>query len=160
MNETLLLQNALLFEQGHSRRTRHILSVYGFAKIIGENAHLNDRDLNILLAAAILHDIAIKYCKEKYHGDASQENQRKEAPYLAKKFLREANYPSDYDEEIIYLIKSHHLYNDIRTKLQQLLIEADLIVNCIEADEPIKKAKAVAYLFKTATGKQLLNSIH
>ena len=160
MNETLLLQNALLFEQGHSRRTRHILSVYGFAKIIGENAHLNDRDLNILLAAAILHDIAIKYCKEKYHGDASQENQRKEAPYLAKKFLREANYPSDYDEEIIYLIKSHHLYNDIRNELQQLLIEADLIVNCLEDEESAKKAKAVAYLFKTATGKQLLNSIH
>lgn len=159
MNETLLLQNALLFEQGHSRRTRHILSVYGFAKIIGENAHLSERNLNILLAAAILHDIAIKYCKEKYHGDACQENQRKEATHLAKKFLREANYPTDYNEEIIYLIKSHHLYNDIRNELQQLLIEADLIVNCLEAEKPAQKAKAVAHLFKTATGKQLLNSI-
>ena len=159
MNETLLLKQALLFEQGHSRRTRHIMSVYGFAKIIGESANLSDEELHILLASAILHDIAIKYCKEKYNGDACQENQRKEAPHLAKKFLREADYPEKYDDEIIYLIKTHHCYNDIRTKLQQLLIEADLIVNCIEAENPAQKAKSVAYLFKTATGKQLLNSI-
>lgn len=160
MSETLLLKQALLFEQGHSRRTRHILSVYGFAKIIGESANLNEKDLHILLAAAILHDIAIKYCKQKYNGDACQENQRKEAPHLAKQFLREANYPQSYDEEIIYLIKSHHCYDDIRNKLQQLLIEADLIVNCIEAESPKQKAKSVSYIFKTDTGKELLNSIH
>lgn len=160
MNEALLLKEAMLFEEGHSRRTRHILSVYGFAKIIGESENLSAKDLQILLASAILHDIAIKYCKQKYNGDACQENQRKEAPQLAKNFLRKANYPESYDEEIIYLIKTHHCYNAINTKLQQLLIEADLIVNCIEAEKPSQKAKSVAYLFKTDTGKQLLSSIH
>ena len=35
-NEAKLLYDALLYENGHLRRTQHILKVYGLAKMLGE----------------------------------------------------------------------------------------------------------------------------
>lgn len=80
-DESRLLREALLFEEGHPRRTQHILKVYALAKLFGEQEGLSRREQRILRAAAILHDIAIKPCKEKY-GDACQENQRREAAQI------------------------------------------------------------------------------
>ena len=65
-NEAKLLYDALLYEDGHLRRTQHILKVYGLAKILGELENLPTHEQENLRAAAILHDIAIKFCKEKY----------------------------------------------------------------------------------------------
>lgn len=77
-NEAKLLYDALLYENGHLRRTQHILKVYGLAKMLGELENLPTHEQENLRAAAILHDIAIKFCKEKYD-DGCPANQRKEA---------------------------------------------------------------------------------
>lgn len=60
-DETHLLYNAMCYEEGHSRRTQHILKVYALAKLLGEQEKLPVEEQQILQAAAILHDIAIKY---------------------------------------------------------------------------------------------------
>ena len=39
-NEAKLLYDALLYENGHLRRTQHILKVYGLAKMLGELENL------------------------------------------------------------------------------------------------------------------------
>ena len=65
-NEAKLLYDALLYEDGHLRRTQHILKVYGLAKMLGELENLPPHEQENLRAAAILHDIAIRFCKEKY----------------------------------------------------------------------------------------------
>ena len=91
-DETKLLCDALLFEHGHARRTQHILKVYALAKLIGEAQRLPAWEQRIVQAAAILHDIAIGPCKQKY-GEATQDKQRREAPALVRRFLRAAGYP-------------------------------------------------------------------
>lgn len=65
-NESTLLFRALCYEQGHVRRTQHILKVYALAKLLGEAEGLDDEQRQLLQAAAILHDIPIRFCKEHY----------------------------------------------------------------------------------------------
>lgn len=57
-NEAKLLYDALLYENGHLRRTQHILKVYGLAKMLGELENLPTHEQENLRAAAILHDIS------------------------------------------------------------------------------------------------------
>ena len=129
-HESELLYHALCYEEGHPRRTQHILKVYTLAKLLGEKEALSEKDRQILQAAAILHDIAIKYCKEHYAGDACQANQQREAPHLMCNFLDQAEYPAEYLPRILELVLLHHDYTDQPDPLLRLLIEADLIVNC------------------------------
>ena len=156
-NEAKLLYDALLYENGHLRRTQHILKVYGLAKMLGELENLPAHEQKNLRAAAILHDIAIKFCKEKY-GDGCPANQRKEAPALARKFLLACGYAEEYLPRITEMIVLHHCYDKIDDKDLQLLIEADLIAGCTEEDDPSAHAKAVRRLFKTESGLTLLDT--
>ena len=134
-NEAKLLYDALLYENGHLRRTQHILKVYSLA---------------------ILHDIAIKFCKEKYD-DGCPANQRKEAPALARKFLTACGYAEEDLPRITKMIVLHHCYDKIDGKDLQLLVEADLIAGCTEEDDPSAHAKAVRRLFKSSSGLALLD---
>lgn len=156
-NEAKLLYDALLYENGHLRRTQHILKVYGLAKMLGELENLPTHEQENLCAAAILHDIAIKFCKEKYD-DGCPANQRKEAPALARKFLTACGYTEEDLPRITKMIVLHHCYDKIDGKDLQLLVEADLIAGCTEEEVPSAHAKAVRRLFKTASGLALLDT--
>ena len=156
-NEAKLLYDALLYEDGHLRRTQHILKVYGLAKMLGALENLPVHEQENLHAAAILHDIAIKFCKEKY-GDGCPANQRREAPALARKFLLACGYAEEDLPRIIEIIVLHHCYDKIDGKDLQLLIEADLIAGCTEEADPSTHAKAVQRLFKTSSGLALLDT--
>ena len=118
-NEAKLLYDALLYENGHLRRTQHILKVYGLAKMLGELENLPTHEQENLRAAAILHDIAIKFCKEKYD-DGCPANQRKEAPALARKFLTACGYAEEDLPRITKMIVLHHCYDKIDGKDLQL----------------------------------------
>ena len=166
-DETKLLCDALLFEHGHARRTQHILKVYALAKLIGEAQRLPAWEQRIvqaaamigeLSAAAILHDIAIGPCKQKY-GEATQDKQRREAPALVRRFLRAAGYPEKDQPRILYLVQSHHAYDRIDGMDFQVLVEADLIVGAYESTSPCETAAAARGFFRTATGKALLEQI-
>lgn len=154
--ETELLYRALCYEEGHPRRTQHILKVYALARMLGEREELPAEEREVLQAAAILHDIAIKYCKETYDGDASQEKQKKEAPGLVKRFLQEAGYPSSLLAPVLELVIRHHDYEEPKTRLLQLLMEADLIVNCYESRPDSSKIPQIRDIFQTPSGKELL----
>lgn len=107
-----LLLRALQYEEGHPRRSGHILKVLALAGMIGREEGLSEEEQMILEAAAILHDIGIKHCKEKY-GIASQELQKKEAPAIAKEFLNDCGYPASWVEKITRFIQVHHDYDHI-----------------------------------------------
>ena len=153
-NECKLLTDALCYEQGHSRRTQHLLKVYALTKLIAESEFFSFEQEQIVRAAAILHDIAIKYCKDNLNGDASQENQRKYAKKLVHEFLTKSNYLPSYIPKITYLVENHHNYNNIDSKLLQVLIEADLIINCYEGE----KVDNIENIFKTKVGKKLFDA--
>lgn len=153
--ESELLYRALCYEAGHPRRTQHILKVYALAKLLGEQESLPEPDRQILQAAAILHDIPIKYCKEHHGGDAGQANQQREAPRLVHDFLQQAEYPAAYAPRILDLVLRHHDYTDPPDPLLRLLIEADLIVNCYESRPTAADVKRLQPLFHSAAGKTL-----
>ena len=155
-HEAHLMTQVLYYEDGHPRRTQHVLKVYALARILGEQEQLSVEDQQILQAAAILHDIAIKYCKEHYNGDAGQENQQREAPRLVQYFLSEANYLPSYIPQITELVLHHHDYGGSKSQLLQLLMEADLIVNCYEGEMGHEKTENIQQIFQTTTGKKLL----
>ena len=71
--EMQLLTSALKYEQGHRRRTQHILKVYAMAGLLGRARNIDEKDQYLLNRRAVVHDIAIKYCKENCE-DASAEN--------------------------------------------------------------------------------------
>lgn len=154
-DESKLLLNALLYEEGHPRRTQHILKVYALSKLIGEYEKLSNEEMEILKAAAILHDIAIKYCKENYDGDACQQNQKKVIPKLVLEFLKDSNYNNEYIPIITNLVERHHEYENISDKLLQVLIEADLIVNSYENSLSIDEKSKFKEIFKTSAGKKI-----
>ena len=156
-DENKLLYKALCYEEGHPRRTQHILKVYALAKMLGQMEGLSAEEQKILNAAAILHDIPIKYCKKIYNGDACQENQKKEAPDLVKAFLEECNYAYDYFPQILELVEKHHDYACSKSKMLQVLIEADLIINCYESRPTGERLEEIKNLFETLEGKKLLN---
>jgi hypothetical protein len=155
-SETLLLYNTLLYEDGHSRRTQHILKVYALSKLLSESENLNQELQLIIRSAAILHDIAIKHCKEKYN-NASQELQRKEAPLLVKHMLEAANYAPSFTERITTLVLKHHCYDCIEGIDCQILIEADLLINLFEEPALIEQIPNLSSHFKTSMGLKLLN---
>ena len=155
-NEANLLYSVLLYEEGHVRRTQHILKVYSLSKLLGERENIPEEEQTILQAAAILHDIAIKYCKEHYNGDAGQDKQKREAPHLVQNFLKQSDYSPSYIPKITELVISHHDYDKPRNKLLQLLIEADLIVNCYESHPTPEKIEYIRRIFQTETGSKLL----
>jgi len=123
---------------------------------VGEREKISVEDQQILQAAAILHDVAIKYCKEHYNGDASQNNQKQVVSILVTRFLESANYLPSYVPKIIELVNCHHDYDKPKNKLLQLLMEADLIVNCYENRPDYKKAEYIKKIFQTDGGKELM----
>ena len=125
--------------------------------MLGELENLPAHEQENLRAAAILHDIAIKFCKEKYD-DGCPANQRKEAPALAQKFLTACSYAEEDLPRITKMIVLHHCYDKIDGKDLQLLVEADLIAGCTEEDDPSAHAKAVRRLFKSSSGLALLDT--
>ena len=155
--ESILLQNALRYEAGHNQRTQHILKVYALTQLIGEAMGLSAHERQIVRAAAILHDIAIKYCKEHFDGDASQQNQRRAAPKLVHEFLQQAGYPMEDEPEIVALVEQHHDYDRPHSPMLQALIEADLIINCYESAPNEAQRVRICSYFVSDFGRELFD---
>lgn len=69
---------------------------------------------------------------------------------------RKANYLPSYVPKIIELVNCYHDYDKPKNKLLQLLMEADLIVNCYENRPDYKKAEYIKKIFQTDGGKELM----
>lgn len=156
--EQTLLFHALLYEQGHPRRTQHILKVYALARLLGAREGIGEDERRILDAAAILHDIPIRYCKLHCGGDASQEKQRLAAPKLVEQFLLQAGYLHEDTPKVLELVLRHHDYTHPHGGLLGLLIEADLIVNSYEADPGPEQLEVWDRLFQSEAGKTLFSA--
>lgn len=156
--EQTLLLHALIYEQGHPRRTQHILKVYALTRLLGAEENLREDERRILNAAAILHDIPIRYCKLHCGGDAGQENQRRAAPKLVKEFLIQAGYQEKDIPQVLELVLRHHDYTRFHGGLLGLLIEADLIVNSYETDPGPEQLAAWDRLFQSEAGKPLFST--
>ncbi|MGI0014390.1 MAG: HD domain-containing protein, partial [Nitrososphaera sp.] len=78
---------------------QHIMRVYRNAEFIG---HREGADMEILLAAALLHDLVV-YPK----GSSKTSKSADDSADMAEKILREYGWPKDKIERASYCIRTH-----------------------------------------------------
>ncbi|BCS80208.1 HD domain-containing protein [Anaerocellum diazotrophicum] len=141
------------------RRINHALKVFSFARLIGKAEGLDGKKQYILEAAALLHDIGIKVCEQKYNQVAGH-LQEIEGPGVAKEILLPMNIEKDILERILFLIGNHHSYSKIDDIDFQILVEADFIVNIYEDAMECETIKSIKNkYFKTKMGLFLLEKM-
>lgn len=127
------------------RRIKHAKRTEEYALMI--LAEEPAADPNLVIAAALLHDIGIKNAEEKYKS-ASAEFQETEGPPVARKILKDLDYPPEFIEEVCDIIGHHHHPRPEETINFKVLYDADQLVN---AEESGTKPGA----FLTVTGAKI-----
>ncbi len=153
MNE--LYKKMIGFYREDPAHIQHFVKVHSFARLIGQEEHLDEKTQYILEAAALVHDIGIRPAMEKY-GNSSGPLQEKEGPALAEEMMKELGFDPAVIRRVSYLVGHHHTYTDIDGVDYQILVEADFLVNYYEdgmEKETIKKS--VEKIFRTETGRHI-----
>lgn len=154
-----LVSAMIAHDRGDARRINHFLKVWAYAKSIGECEGLPEETQRILEAAALLHDVGIRVCEQKY-GSCTGPQQELEGPPIACAILESLGYTPAFAERVCYLVGHHHTYSAIDGDDYQILVEADFLVNLHEGGEDASAARAVREkLFKTQTGKAYLDAL-
>ena len=150
-----LYRKMIEFYRDDPARIQHFIKVHSFAKLIGEEEHLDEKLLYILEAAAYVHDIGIRPAEAKF-GRCDGKLQEQEGPELAKELLGKIGVNEEISKRVQYLIGHHHTYNNIDGLDYQILVESDFLVNLYE-DGASKEAVETAYnkIFKTEAGKKI-----
>lgn len=155
-----IIEAMIKYYKGDMHDINHFLKVYAFAKTIGELEGLNAEEQFTLEVAAAVHDIACPLCRSKY-GNTMGKHQEEESEDLLREFLPTFNLDADILERVIYLVCHHHTYQGADGKDYQILLEADYLVNADESNySKANIESAYANIFKTASGKALLETIH
>ena len=154
-----LIDEMIAYDKGDPRRIQHFIKVHDFARTIGQLEGLDDDTLYILESAAVVHDIGIHVCEEKY-GSCEGKLQEKEGPALAKEMLERLGYEHEVIDRVCYLVGHHHTYTNIDGVDYQILVEADFLVNMYE-DEVSSDAVRKAYqnIFKTESGRKICRNM-
>ncbi len=144
---------------GDAKRIQHFTKVHSYAKLIGECEGLEQDEMFTLETVALVHDIGIKVCEEKY-GTCTGKQQEQEGPALARALLERLEYKKEHIDEVCYIVAHHHTYQNISRKAHQILIEADFLVNLLEDAVPKDGCKrALDLIFRTATGKTICQTM-
>lgn len=154
-----LIDEMMAYDKGDPRRIQHFIKVHDFARTIGQLEGMDDDTLYILESAAVVHDIGIHVCEEKY-GSCEGKLQEKEGPALAKEMLERLGYEHEVIDRVCYLVGHHHTYTNIDGVDYQILVEADFLVNLYE-DEVSSDAVRKAYqnIFKTESGRKICRNM-
>ena len=140
-------------------RIQHLTKVHAYARLIGQAEGLDPDLQETVETAAIVHDIAIRRCLEKYHS-AEGPLQEQEGPALAREMLAAVGYDEARIDRVCWLVAHHHTYH-IKTMDHQILVEADFLVNAYEgrhSDEANRTT--LERIFKTPTGKRLFRTMY
>ncbi len=150
-----ILEGMFELYSGDVKRIQHFTKVFAYATYIGRKEKLCGKDLLILQAAAVVHDIGIHACEEKY-GSCTGKLQEKEGPGIAEKLLVKCGADADFVSRVCFLVAHHHTYSADSLDWQ-ILLESDFLVNAYEDGlEAESIMTAFRKIFKTETGKKLL----
>ena len=154
-----VIEKMTAYNGSDSRRINHALKVYALTKCITECESDDAKIIRTAELAAVLHDIGIHVCEQKYNSSAGK-YQEMEGPAVAKELLSGIDIEEDILERVLHLIAHHHTYRNIDGLDHQALVEADFIVN-LEEEKSGEKAilAAIENIFKTETGISILKSM-
>jgi HD superfamily phosphodiesterase len=149
-NENKLAMAMLEYDRGDSRRIVHLLKVTAYARLIAAGEELDHQTTEIILAAALTHDIGINSSAGHY--------QQIEGPPEADKMLTSLGCDREFIDRICWLIAHHHDYSSVSEIDHRVLVEADFLVNAEEGDLSLAAIEAAEHkMFVTQTGIRLLN---
>lgn len=154
-----LILDMIEFDLGEPKLIQHFIKVHEFARLIGTMEKLAEKELETLEAAAVVHDIGIIICKQKY-GRWEGKLQEEEGPPYAMKLLNKRGFKQELVERVSYLVGHHHTYSNIDGMDYRILVEADFLVNLYE-DQCSEEVIQSAYnnIFVTESGRQLCRQI-
>ena len=154
------IQKMILLSNGNQHDINHFLKVHAYAATIGACEGLPEDPLQTLELAAIVHDIACPLCREKY-GTTNGSYQELEGAPLTREFFAGTDVPAEQLERIVWLVSHHHTLRPIDGIDHQILVEADYLVNAEESGLAEANIRHMGEtIFKTGTGKQLLQSLY
>jgi len=152
MREKIIEEMKAVFGED-ARRINHALSVLEYAEKI---AAVEGGDLQVITAAAILHDIGIHQAEAKYNSAAGN-YQEIEGPPIAKDILERNGFSKQAVEHICKIIANHHSDKDIDTPEFRVIWDSDWLVNIPDDFRHIQGEKLrhlVERVFKTKTGRK------
>lgn len=141
------------------KRISHAKEVMKYAEML---LKLEGGDSEIVIPAAILHDVGIKIAEEKYNSSAGL-YQEKEGPPIARKILEDMAVETSAIDEICEIIAHHHSPGKINTSNFKILYDADWLVNLkdeVNIEDKEKLEKTINKLFLTDSGKELAGQIY
>ena len=156
-NEQLIAQIELdmtSYFASDKKRINHAKAVKKYAAMILEKETAN---VEIVLSAALLHDIGIHQAEKKY-GKASGKYQEIEGPSIARKLMQDMLLEDAFIDKVCEIISKHHTKKGLNTSEFQILYEADWLVNLQDDFKNLsyeKKMKIINEHFETAKGKEL-----
>ncbi|WML32698.1 HD domain-containing protein [Clostridium sp. OS1-26] len=154
-----LILEMINFDAGKPKLIQHFIKVHEFAKLIGNMENIPSDKMEILEVAAIVHDIGIKVCKEKY-GKCNDKLLEQEGPIYAKELLNRLEFKQEVIERVSYLVAYHHNYSNIDGIDYQILVEADLLVNLYENQNNKEYIQNTHdKVFKTESGRKLCSQM-
>jgi len=152
-----IIHEMIALNSSNRRRINHSLKVFSYAKCIGESQNLPAQEQEILEVAAVLHDIGIKFCEEKY-GSGAGKYQEIEGPAIAREILEKHSDDEELIKRVEFLIAHHHTYDNIVGLDYRIIIESDFLVNLDEGNVPADSIlKVKENYFRTEMGLEILN---
>ncbi len=159
MSISEIMEKMIREANGNLHDISHFISVWTYAKTIGELEHLDQETQFILEVAAITHDIACPVLREKY-GNTNHKLQETEGAPLVRDFLKGTGLSEAQSERVAYLVGHHHTLDAIDGPDYQILIEADYIVNASEKGYSRENVQNfISRCMKTEAGKRITRTV-
>lgn len=142
-----------------TRRIEHSLKVLDYAEQLLAR---EPGDGEVVVAAAILHDIGIHQAEAK-HGSSEGRFQEIEGPPIARGILQKLRFGPATIDHVCRIVANHHSARDIDTPEFRIVWDADWLVN-LPAEFPhethAQLENRVNKIFKTGTGKTLARKLY
>ena len=159
MKISALSREMIVFSKGNLHDIDHFLRVWSYAKTIGELEELDEEDQYLLEVSALTHDIACPFCREKY-GHCHGSVQEAEGGPMVESFLKLFSFSEEEIRIVRYLVEHHHHFQNIDSKVYQILVEADFIANGIEEKYSEEKVQRfMQNVMKTEQGIALARAL-
>jgi len=154
-----IMEKMIAFSDGNIHDIDHLIRVWTYSKTIGELEGLDAQTQIILEAAAITHDIACPFCREKY-GNTNGKYQEQEGEVMVRDFLADTGMSEEQIDRVAYLVGHHHTFIGIDGIDYQILVEADYIANATENGYSQQNIETfMQKIMKTESGKRILKSV-
>lgn len=141
------------------RRIDHALRVTGFAEEILQH---EKADREVVIAAALLHDIGIREAERKY-GSSAGDLQEREGPPVARGILASLGFDKAVIDEVCEIVGAHHSPGEVDTDNFRVIWDADWLVNLgdeFDLRDHGKTRELVRKIFQTAAGKAIAERIY